>query len=160
MAGQPKPRASADDRIARVVTKPWFRKTAPKILPPLHRGMKRLTRGRFVPGAGLVLTTVGAKTGARRETPLEAVPCPDGTWVIVGSNFAREHHPAWTTNLIAHPDTEILIRGRTVAVHADLLSGDERDEAWGRALAHFGGWHAYTELTDREFRIFRLTPEP
>ena len=103
MADQPKPRASADDRIAQVVTKPWFRKTAPKILPPLHRGMKRLTRGRFVPGAGLVLTTVGAKTGARHETPLEAVPCPDGTWVIVGSNFAREHHPAWTTNLIATP---------------------------------------------------------
>ena len=158
MADQPTPRANAEDRIARVVTTPWFRKTAPKILPPLHRAMKRLTGGRFVPGAGLVLTTTGAKTGARRDTPLEAVPCGDGTWVIVGSNFAQDHHPAWTTNLIAHPDTEILIRGRTVAVRAELLSGRARDEAWEQALAHFGGWNAYTELTDREFRIFRLTP--
>jgi len=154
----PRPRATADDRIARVVTKPWFRRTAPVVLPRVHRAMKKLTGGRFVPGAGLVLTTTGARTGARRESPLEAVPCPDGSWVIVGSNFARDHHPAWTANLIAHPDAEILIGGRTLRVSAELLAGPARDQAWQQALAHFGGWQAYTELTGREFRIFRLRP--
>ena len=158
MADQPKPRATADDRIAAIVTKDWFRAIAPKVIPRMHRAMRVVSRGRFVPGAGLVLTTVGAKSGKRRETPLEAVPCPDGTWVVVGSNFAQEHHPAWTTNLLANPDTEILIRGRTVAVRAELLHGEAREEAWQQALAHFAGWQAYTEITDREFRIFRLSP--
>lgn len=157
MADQPKPRATADDRIAEIVTKDWFRAIAPRVIPPMHRAMRIITRGRFVPGAGLVLTTTGAKTGKRRETPLEAVPCPDGTWVIVGSNFARDDHPAWTTNLIANPDTEILVRGRTVSVRAELLDGADREEAWQQALAHFAGWLAYTEITERAFRIFRLS---
>jgi deazaflavin-dependent oxidoreductase (nitroreductase family) len=158
MADQPKPRAAADDRLAKMVTTDWFRAVAPKVIPRMHRAMRILSRGKFVPGAGLILTTVGAKSGKRRETPLEAVPCPDGTWVIVGSNFAQAHHPAWTTNLIANPDADVLIRGRTMRVRADLLAGDERAEAWQLALAHFGGWQAYTEITDRAFRIFRLTP--
>ena len=158
MADTPKPRAGADDAIAKVVTKPWFRAVAPRVLPPAHRFLKRITRGRFVPGAGMVLTTTGAKSGKRRETPLEAVPSHDGTWIVVGSNFAQEHHPAWTANLIAEPDCEILVRGRTRPMTAALLAGDERDAGWQEALDHFGGWQAYTEITDREFRIFRLTP--
>lgn len=158
MAYRPKPRATADDRIATIVTKDWFRALAPKVIPRMHRAMRVISRGKFVPGAGLVLTTVGTKSGKFRTTPLEAVPCSDGTWVIVGSNFAQDHHPAWTTNLIANPNTEVLIRGRTMAVKADLLEGNEREEAWQQALAHFAGWQAYTEITDREFRIFRLSP--
>ena len=158
MTDRPKPRASADDRLAKMVTTDWFRAIAPKVIPPMHRALRMLSRGRFVPGAGLMLTTVGAQSGKRRETPLEAVPCPDGTWVVVGSNFAQDHHPAWTNNLIANPEADVLIRGRTLRVGAELLTGDERAEAWRLALAHFGGWHAYTEITDREFRVFRLTP--
>ena len=158
MSDTPKPRAGADDAIAKIVTKDWFRAVAPKVIPGMHRFMKRVTGGRFVPGAGLVLTTTGAKTGKRRETPLEAVPNPDGTWVVVGSNFAQEHHPAWTSNLIANPTCEILVRGTTMQATATLLEGDAREEGWQQALAHFGGWQAYTEITDREFRIFRITP--
>ena len=156
--GTPKPRAGADDALAKIVTKDWFRAIAPKVIPPMHRFMRRVTGGRFVPGAGLVLYTTGAKSGQRRESPLEAVPSHDRTWIIVGSNFARESHPAWTGNLIAHPDCEILVRGKTIPATATLLDGDEREAGWQEALAHFGGWQAYTDITDREFRIFRLTP--
>ncbi|MEM9465250.1 MAG: nitroreductase family deazaflavin-dependent oxidoreductase [Actinomycetota bacterium] len=149
---------SRPDGLEKIVTKDWFRAIAPKVIPPMHKAMNRLTRGRFVPGAGLVLYTTGAKSGQRRETPLEAVPSTDGTWVVVGSNFARERHPAWTGNLIAHPECEIIVRGTTMAATAALLDGAEREDAWQQALAHFGGWQAYTDITDREFRVFRLTP--
>lgn len=158
MTSTPKPRAGADDAIAKIVTKDWFRAIAPRVIPGMHRAMNKLTRGRFVPGAGLVLYTTGAKSGQRRETPLEAVPSPDGTWVVVGSNFARETHPAWTGNLLANPECEILVRGTTMSATAVLLEGEARDEGWQQALAHFGGWQAYTDITDREFRIFRITP--
>ena len=158
MSDAPKPRAGADDALAKIVTKDWFRAIAPKVIPGMHKAMNRLTRGKFVPGAGLVLYTTGAKSGQRRETPLEAVPGHDGTWVVVGSNFARERHPAWTGNLIANPNCEILVRGTTMPARAELLEGDARDEGWQQALDHFGGWQAYTEITDRAFRIFRITP--
>lgn len=159
MSDAPKPRAGADDALAKIVTKDWFRAVAPKVIPRVHKAMNRLTGGRFVPGAGLVLYTTGAKSGQRRETPLEAVPSSDGSWVVVGSNFAREHHPAWTGNLIAQPACEILVRGKHTPATAALLDGADRDEAWNEALAHFGGWDAYTDITDREFRIFRITPD-
>ena len=155
---EPRPRATRDDRITRVVTKPWFRAIAPKVLPRIHRGLRRLTRGRFVPGAALVLTTTGAKSGKRRETPLEAIP--DGAdLLIVGSNFAQDHHPAWSANLIANPEAEILVRGRISTVTATLLGGAEREAGWHKALEHFAGWEAYRDITDRDFRIFRLTPQ-
>ncbi len=150
-------RAGPDDRLAKIVTAPWFRAVMPKVMPRIHRGMRRLTRGRFVPGAGLVLTTTGAKTGKRRETPLETIPDGD-TFIVVGSNFAQDHHPAWTANLIANPDAQILRRGHTFDVTATLLEGEERADAWEKALAHFAGWDAYRDITDREFRLFRLTP--
>lgn len=159
MSDAPKPRAGADDALAKIVTKDWFRAVAPKVIPRMHKVMNRLSGGRFVPGAGLVLYTTGAKSGQRRETPLEAVPCSDGTWVVVGSNFARDHHPAWTGNLIAQPGCEILVRGKRMTASAALLEGTDRDEAWNQALAHFGGWDAYTDITEREFRIFRITPD-
>lgn len=159
MSDTPKPRAAADDALAKIVTKDWFRTVAPKVIPPMHKAMNKLTRGRFVPGAGLVLYTTGAKSGKRRETPLEAVPSSNGSWVVVGSNFARESHPAWTGNLIAHPECEILVRGRTTPATATLLEGEAREEGWQEALAHFGGWQAYTGITDRHFRIFRLAPQ-
>ena len=158
MSDSPKPRAGADDAIAKIVTKDWFRAVAPKVIPRAHKLMNRLSGGRFVPGAGLVLYTTGAKSGQRRETPLEAVPSSDGSWVVVGSNFAREAHPAWTGNLIANTECEILVRGKRMNATAALLDGNDRDAAWQEALAHFGGWQAYTDSTDREFRIFRLTP--
>lgn len=120
--------------------------------------MNRLSRGRFVPGAALVLHTTGAKSGLPRTTPLEATRGADGTWVLVGSNFAREFHPAWTSNLMANPECEIVVRGRRQAMTAELLEGEAREEGWQQALAHFGAWDAYTSITAREFRIFRLTP--
>lgn len=154
MSRTPKPRP---DSFAKLATAGWFRAAAPKVLPPIHRGMRRLTRGKFVPGATLVLTSTGAKSGLARETPLEAIPDGDD-FLIVGSNFAQDHHPAWTTNLIANPQATALVRGRSSEVTASLLTGDERADAWTKALAHFSGWDAYGDFTDREFRIFRLRP--
>ena len=40
-----------------------------------------------------------SQNGLVRETPLESFN-KDGSWFLVGSNFAQHHHPAWTTNLL------------------------------------------------------------
>ena len=59
----------------------------------------------------LMLRSTGAKSGLERETPMATVPLDDGRFLVVGSNFARESHPAWTHNLLANPDAAIVFRG-------------------------------------------------
>ncbi|MER7519362.1 nitroreductase family deazaflavin-dependent oxidoreductase [Streptomyces sp. NPDC126499] len=138
-----------------------FAKVAPHVVPALDRAVHRLTRGRVLPSArmlpGLVLTARGARTGQPRVTPLACVPEPDGTWLLVGSNFGRPGHPAWTANLLAHPDAEVSWRGESFPVRARPLTGRERAEAWRTALAFWPPYAAYQERVEREIRLFRLT---
>ncbi len=139
-----------------------FRAVAPKVVPPAHRFVLRVTGGRTMLDSDaqpmLMLTTTGARTGRRRETPVAVVPRPDGRFFVVGSNFAREAHPAWTANLLAHPHAEVTFRGSTRQVTARLLTGEERAGCWEELLEWYPGWRNYLEVTDREFRVFELTP--
>ncbi len=140
-----------------------FRWAAPKVLPQTHRLLHRLSRGRWVAGSTrsqpmCMLHTTGARSGQPRDTPLAAVPVEDGKLLVVGSNFASDTHPAWTANLIAHPDITVTFRGRTFPVSSRLLSGDERSQRWDTLLEWFPNWSDYTEVTDREFRVFELQP--
>lgn len=106
----------------------------------------------------LLLTTTGSRSGLPRETPLATVPRPDGTYLVVGSNFAQHSHPAWTSNLLANPEASILFHGRRQIVTARLLEAGERKKRWHEALRWYPGWSRYCELTDREFRMFELVP--
>ena len=139
-----------------------FRWLGPRVFPRFHRLVLRVSGGRTMLDSKaqpmLMLTTIGAKTGQRRETPLATVPLARGTYLVVGSNFAGDRHPAWTANLSAHPDASITFRGRTFPVAARLLSGEERAACWREALEWYPGWRDYLEVTDREFRVFELTP--
>lgn len=154
----PAPRPDwVNQKLVPIVTSDTFRSIGPRVIPQAHAAFNKLSGGRFVPGAGLVLTTIGRKSGERRESPLETVARADGSWLVIGSNWAQDHHPGWTHNLIAQPDAEILVRGRTIAVTAHLLEGDEREAAWQEALKFWPAWQEYTTKTDRQFRIFNLT---
>ena len=146
----------------RVLVSRLFRAIGPRVIPPFHRAVIRLTGGRTLLDSAaqpmLMLITRGARTGQLRETPLAAVPLEEGRFLVVGSNFAREQHPAWTANLIANPAAEILFRGERTPVRARLLKGAERDRRWQTAVAWFPGWTQYVTVTEREFRLFELKP--
>lgn len=140
-----------------------FRWIAPKVLPQTHRFLHRLSGGRWIVGSTAaqpmcMLHTIGARSGQPRDAPLAAVPIDDDKLLVVGSNFASEHHPAWTTNLLAHPDVTVTFKGRTFPVTSRLLSGDERQQQWDMLLDWFPNWRDYTAVTDREFRVFELQP--
>lgn len=139
----------------------FFRRVGPLILPPLERAMKRLTGGRVqLSGFGvptLVLHSRGAKTGLERDTVL--MYCPDGDeFLVTGSNFAREAHPAWTANLQAHPEAAVSLRGRRIPVRARMLDDDEREEAWPKLERNWPGYRRYEVAAGRTLRVFRLTP--
>jgi deazaflavin-dependent oxidoreductase (nitroreductase family) len=140
----------------------FFRRVGPTAMPPLERGIAFLTRGRvqmsglLVPS--LVLRTTGAKTGLQRETALMYCPEPRGRMLVTGSNFARDTHPAWTANLIAHPDAVALVHGKAVPVRAHLIGDDEREAVWGCIQRQWPGYRGYERASGRTLRIFRLTP--
>ncbi|MCO6004928.1 nitroreductase family deazaflavin-dependent oxidoreductase [Actinoallomurus purpureus] len=165
-AGQVMPRsrlqAAITPTVQRVSGSPWFAKIAPKIVPPLDRALHRLSGGRLLMGQyvvpSLVLKATGHRSGLPRQTPLACLPEPDGSYVVVGSNFGRENHPAWTTNLLHDPSAEVSHRGRTIPVTARLLEGAERAEVWPRLLKAWPTYDTYVERSGRELRVFRLQP--
>lgn len=137
-----------------------FAKVAPHVVPALDRAVHRLSRGRVLLSAqmlpGVILTSTGARSGQPRRTPLACMPDGDG-WYLVGSNFGRAGHPAWTHNLLRHPEAEISWKGRDIPVTARLLTGQERATAWQALLAFWPPYAAYQARVDREIRVFRLT---
>ncbi|MFE7804392.1 nitroreductase family deazaflavin-dependent oxidoreductase [Streptomyces sp. NPDC057430] len=138
-----------------------FAKVAPHFIPAMDRAVHRLTRGKVLLSAqmlpGVVLTAKGAKSGQPRVTPLACMPEPAGTWLLIGSNFGRDGHPAWTANLLKHPDAEVSWRGEAIPVRAELLAGEERAAAWRAALAFWPPYATYQQRVEREIRLFRLT---
>jgi deazaflavin-dependent oxidoreductase (nitroreductase family) len=106
----------------------------------------------------LVLTTIGRKSGAVRETPVRWFPGGEGSWLIVASANGAATNPAWYYNLSATPDVTIDVQGRRVQVTATQLAGAERASAWKQITAAAGRFAGYQQKTDRELPILRLTP--
>ncbi|ROO88990.1 deazaflavin-dependent oxidoreductase (nitroreductase family) [Actinocorallia herbida] len=140
---------------------PWFAKVGPKLVPALDRGLHRMTGGRVMLAQALIpqlyLTTTGAKSGQPRVTPLLCMP-EDGGWIVVGSNFGQEKHPAWTGNLLKEPRATVEFRKRAYEVTGTLLEGADREATWTRLNAMWPVFDRYQSRVDRDLRLFRLTP--
>ena len=113
-------------------------------------------------GFGLaVITTIGARTGQRRETVLGALPDGDNAWLIIASAGGSATNPAWYHNLAAHPDqVEIEFGGRKHAATATQLSGEERTAAWHRVITAGPRYAGYEKKTDRQIPLIRVTTRP
>jgi deazaflavin-dependent oxidoreductase (nitroreductase family) len=139
-----------------------FRRIGPILLPPVERVLARLTSGRVQVSAllvpSLVLHTIGAMSGEPRDAPLMYTPDGHGRAIVAGTNFAGERHPAWTANLLAHPDAAITVRGRRMTVRADVIPDDEREATWARIEAQWPGYRGYERDSGRTVRLFRLQP--
>jgi len=126
------------------------------------RLLYKLTGGKvglvsFSKQTGLTLITVGAKSGERRENQVQYVADGD-TMLVVGSNWGKPHHPAWTANLLKNPDIQVNVRGDVRNVRGTLLEGAEREAAWTRMVAAYPTFQDYVERSGgRELRVFRLT---
>ncbi|MGN9760928.1 nitroreductase family deazaflavin-dependent oxidoreductase [Streptomyces sp. SD31] len=147
--------------VQKVSSTRGFAKVAPHVIPALDRAVHRLTRGKVLLSAqmlpGVILTSTGARSGLPRRTPLACMPEGEGrSWILVGSNFGRTGHPAWTANLLAHPHAEVSWKGRDIPVTARLLEGEERAAVWKAVLAFWPPYATYQARVEREIRLFRV----
>ena len=105
-----------------------------RTLAPLDRRILRATKGKY--------TLFGPTT---RDHLL-----------ILGSNWGQQHHPGWSSNLMANPEATVAIGGSEIDVMAHALSVPDREEALKRFLT-YPMYRSYRKRTARELRVFALS---
>jgi F420H(2)-dependent quinone reductase len=105
----------------------------------------------------ILLTTVGAKTGKLRKTPLMRVE-HDGEYAVVASMGGAPRHPFWYFNIKKNPRVELQDGPVAKEYDAREVTGDEKGPWWRRAVAAFPTYADYQKKTDREIPVFVLTP--
>lgn len=135
-----------------------YRRIGPAIDPRLARVRDGRLIARVYGFPMLVLHTTGARTGQPRVSPLLYVRDGDDV-LLLGTNFGQASHPAWTANLLAHPEAAVEIGPERLAVRAELVD----DAAWRTLfpsfVAVYPGYASYLERRgDLTPRMFRLRP--
>jgi deazaflavin-dependent oxidoreductase (nitroreductase family) len=105
----------------------------------------------------IVLTTLGAKSGRIRKTPLMRVE-HDGTYAAVASLGGAPKHPVWYHNVVADPRVELQDGGTRQDMTAREVTGEEKARWWERAVAAYPAYADYQTKTDREIPVFVLEP--
>ena len=103
----------------------------------------------------ILLTTTGAKTGQPRIAPLMQVTDGDRLLAIASKGGAPKH-PDWYLNLLAHPEVTVEVGSEKFTATARVLSGDERERAFKRAIEVYPPYGRYQEKTTREIPVIAL----
>jgi deazaflavin-dependent oxidoreductase (nitroreductase family) len=113
------------------------------------------TSGPFVGRPMVILTTVGAKSGEVRETPL--VYSRDGDRiVIVASMGGAPRHPSWYHNLVAQPRVTVEIDGQRYPAIAEVADGAERRRLYDQHAAINPSFLEYEARTSRVIPVITL----
>jgi deazaflavin-dependent oxidoreductase (nitroreductase family) len=131
------------------------------LITVVHRALYRVTGGLIGRRLGraqmLLLETLGRRTGQRRVTPLLYVD--DGErFVVVASNAGDERNPAWLLNLRKHPQAQVQVGRRRVAVHAREASEAESERLWPKLQSSYAHYDDYRTRTQRKIPIVVLEP--
>ncbi|BBZ60157.1 nitroreductase family deazaflavin-dependent oxidoreductase [Mycolicibacterium monacense] len=105
----------------------------------------------------ILLTTVGAKSGKLRKTPLMRVEY-QGEYAVVASLGGAPKHPVWYHNIKKNPRVELQDQTVTKEYDAREVFGEEKAEWWDRAVEVWPDYADYQKKTDREIPVFVLTP--
>ncbi len=99
----------------------------------------------------LLLTTIGAKTGQRRTTPMMVIPDGD-RYLVIASNAGAPRHPDWYWNLMAHPDVTVEVGKEIFDAVATIAEGKAREQLWAKVL------QAGSFFADHQAKVKRQIP--
>jgi deazaflavin-dependent oxidoreductase (nitroreductase family) len=104
--------------------------------------------GQFAKAPLLLLTTIGARTGQPRTTPV--VYTRDGDQlVIIASKGGAPTHPDWYHNLVANPEATVELGGERFAAQASVPEGEERQRLFDQMAAKMPNFAEYQRNTTR-----------
>ncbi|HEY3994038.1 MAG TPA: nitroreductase family deazaflavin-dependent oxidoreductase [Ktedonobacteraceae bacterium] len=103
----------------------------------------------------ILLTTKGAKTGQLRINPLMYVPYGD-TILAIASKGGAEKHPEWYLNILAHPEVTVEVGNEKFETTARILTGEEREKAFKKAVEVFPPYGEYQKKAPREIPVIAL----
>ena len=104
----------------------------------------------------ILLTTVGAKSGKLRKTPLMRVE-HNGEYAVVASLGGAPKNPVWYYNLKAHPRVELQDGSESHDYDAREVFGDEKAPWWDRCVQAWPDYANYQKKTERQIPVFVLT---
>jgi deazaflavin-dependent oxidoreductase (nitroreductase family) len=112
--------------------------------------------GMFADKNVLLLTTIGAKSGEERLSPL--VYTLDGDrYVIAASMGGAPKNPAWYHNLVANPKVTVEVGTEKFEATATVIADRaERDRLYAGMIAHAEGFADYEKKTTRVIPIVVL----
>jgi deazaflavin-dependent oxidoreductase (nitroreductase family) len=120
------------------------------------RANKGRMGGYFEDARLILLTTTGARTGAPHTAPVGYLPDGGDRILVIASAGGAPQHPDWYRNLLAHPEVTVDSGAFTYQARAEVLTGEDRDQAFARAVEAEPGWAAYQEKTDRVIPVVAL----
>ena len=104
--------------------------------------------GQFEGAPLLLLTTIGAKSGAKRVSPVMYMAL-DESYAVFATFAGAPTNPAWYHNLVAHPAATIEVGDQTIEVTARLAQGEEHERIWAAQKLVAPGMADYETKTDR-----------
>ena len=79
--------------------------------------------------------------------------------MVFSSKGGADTNPDWYYNLKAHPDMKIEVGDDTIEVHAEEITGAERDKLYARHSIVMPQFSEYAEKTKRIIPVIALTPK-
>lgn len=111
--------------------------------------------GMFAGTPLLLLTTIGAKSGKPRVTPL--IYTTDGDrLVIIASNGGEPSNPNWYHNLIANPVATVELGTEKFQIRANVANPTDHDHLYAKMVEKWPGFAEYERKTTRKIPVFVL----
>jgi deazaflavin-dependent oxidoreductase (nitroreductase family) len=104
---------------------------------------------------GLIITTIGAKTGKKRAVPL-AYQIVDGRLVIIASMGGANRNPPWFFNLVKNPEVLVEKDGETFKATAVVAQGKDRTYLYQKVAEVFPTFKKYQTRTTRVIPVVEL----
>lgn len=103
----------------------------------------------------LLLSTVGARSGQTRTSPL--VYTTDGErFVIMASKGGAPTNPDWYYNLLANPVVTVEVGTEQFQARASVAEGEERTRLFDQMAAQMPGFAEYQRNTERQIPVVVL----
>jgi deazaflavin-dependent oxidoreductase (nitroreductase family) len=107
-------------------------------------------------GAPLVLiTTIGAKSGKQRTTPIVYTTDGDNV-VIIASKGGAPTSPDWFHNLVANPDVTVELANETFEGRARVAEEPERERLYRAQASLMPNFAEYEKATTRKIPVVVL----